>query len=94
MESTSNDMLSMMHHHNELDVDQQHAAPRAFASIRPDPKDGIASLLNDNDVDAEPRKISDKEVDTYKEQDVSRAECGARPARRSCGSLCAKKSPL
>lgn len=80
-------MLAMMQHHHDLDFgdssegqqhQHQHVAPRAFASIRPDPTAGVATLLNDDDVETEPRKISDKEVDTYKEQDVSRRSMRSR----------------
>lgn len=45
------------------------AAARSFASIRPDPNAGV-SLDEDGEV-APPKKISEQEVDTYKEQDVS-----------------------
>ncbi|ORY87473.1 histone-fold-containing protein [Leucosporidium creatinivorum] len=49
------------------DEDNSIAASRSFASIRPDPNAGV-SLDEDGEI-APPKKISEQEVDTYKEQD-------------------------
>ena len=52
----------------EETIDGSAAAGRSFASIRPDPNAGVS--LDEDEV-VPPKKISEQELDTYKEQDVS-----------------------